>query len=122
FPTKVLNVGTGNYVTYTYYGQGGVMQTSADRNGATTRYAYSSSTGADPYWRALSVTNPLGAVTDITYPTGSKPANAHRWIDGGLNSGNSIVGQTTTVDSLGRIVDYQVPQSPLGNNYDTIST
>lgn len=128
FPTQIKNVGTGNYVNYTYYGQGGAVATISDRNGgaSTTTYSYSDRSGHnDPYWRPLQITNPLGAITDNGYPEGSPATTSSSWMNVGFNGGNSITGAATVTDSYGRLADIQTPQQPGNANqivYDTLSS
>ena len=121
FPTQIKNAGTGNYTNFTYYGDGGVVATEADRNGATKTYSYAS-TVADPYWRPLTITDPSGAVQTNDYPNGTgSTANTSSSLTT-FNSGNSITGHIYTVDGYGRLIRTQTPQSPTGSNYDTVSS
>lgn len=121
FPTKVLNVGTGDYISTEWYGDGGVKYTDTDSNGNTVTYGYTSSGGtADPYWRVSSITDPYSSVTYYTYPTGSSPTTSGHSFT--FNSGNSIQNTTMTTDAYGRPTDVQTQQAPSSTMYDTVST
>jgi RHS repeat-associated protein len=126
FPTSIKNIGTGLTVSATYNGVGGVKLTDVDANGNTVAtYCYNTGTScsggtADPYWRALQVTDPYGATVVRTYPTGSSPDTSSSSFE--FNSSNSINATTVTTDGWGRPVNSQTKQSPSGSNYDTVST
>src|SRR5208337_223162 len=89
----------------------GLVTSVAGLNGKTTSYAYN-----DPYSRLTSVTDPSGAVTNITYT----PATSESTLN--FNSGASTVDVLTTVDALGRPFLTQRKQNPSSNMYDTVET
>ena len=105
----------------TWDGTGGVKLTDNDANGNVDAYRYKSSGGtADPFWRIMSVTDPLNNVVWKTYPSGS-PTNAAN-SSFTFNSGNSIRNTTTIGDGYGRTTNVQTQESPSASNYDTVTT
>lgn len=125
FPTSIKNVGTGLTTTATWDATGGVKLTDADANGNTTRYCYTTGSGcsggtADPFWRPLSVTDPLGNLANKTYPSGSSPD----LINGSFtfNSSSSVENVTSISDPYARPTNKQIQQSPSSTAYDTAST
>jgi RHS repeat-associated protein len=109
----------------TWNGIGGVKVTEVGPNGTTnqtTTYGYVTCSGgtADPFWRALSVTDPLGNEVCKTYPSGSSPDSAATSFS--FNSGGSVQNTTTTTDSYARTINVQRQQGPSATNYDTTST
>jgi RHS repeat-associated protein len=123
FPTSISKGGLTTNLTWN--GIGGVKLTDVDANGNTTSYCYNTGTGcsggtADPFWRILSVTDPLGYVVYLTYPSGSSPDAVNSSFT--FNSGNSIQNTTVTTDGYGRAINLQTQQSPTATNYDTVST
>jgi RHS repeat-associated protein len=119
FPTQIKYPGTGNYHNLTYNGTGGVLTGITDRNSASTSLSYSSGGGADPLWRVLSVTDPLGKVCNNTYPTSSSNNSSVLCT---FNSSNSVTGSITTPDAYDRTIRTQTPQLPISATYDTYST
>jgi RHS repeat-associated protein len=101
---------------------GGVLTSTTDVNGQVTNYGYLNQSGVeDPFWRRLSVRDPLGSETWTTYSTGGTlPATAETSLV--FNAGASTVDTLTTFDGLGRPVLQQTKQSPTSSNYDTLST
>jgi RHS repeat-associated protein len=124
YPTSITTGGL--TTTTTYNGIGGVKLSDTDANaGNTTTYCYSTGTGcsggsADPYWRVLQKTDPLGANVVFTYPTGSLPHTSSSSFT--FNGGNSVNNTTVTTDGYGRAVNSQMQQGPSLTNYDTVST
>jgi RHS repeat-associated protein len=118
FATSVTKGGLTTYSTWN--GVGSVKLTDKDANGNTTTYGYVNALGtADPYWRVMSVTDPLSNEVWKTYPTGSSPDTINSSFT--FNSSNSIQNTTKTVDVYGRTSNVQTQQSPLATNYDTAS-
>ncbi len=100
---------------------GAVPMSATDASGNQTIYGYVNSSGtADPFWRVMSVTDPLGNEAWETYPSGSSPDTTNSSF--AFNSGNSIQNVTTTTDGYGRPVNVQKQQGPSLPNYDTVST
>lgn len=93
----------------TAYCDGMVPHMATDANGNQTIYSYTNGTAGDPFWRLLSVTDPAGNVSTRTP---------------GITTDN-VTGfsfnATTTLDSLGRVVDGQI-SNPDAGNYDTVSS
>jgi RHS repeat-associated protein len=125
FPTSI----TKGVLTTTsvWNGVGGVKVSDTDANhpGNTTNYCYttgSQCTGgtADPFWRVITVTDPLGNVVTNSYPNGSAPDTVSSSFP--FNSGNSIQNTIRTTDGYGRTTNIQTQQSPTSTNYDTVST
>jgi RHS repeat-associated protein len=121
FPTNIKNVGTGINTSATYDCTGGVKLHDMDASGNVTIYGYQSSGGAaDPLWRVMSITDPLGNETWKTYfqsgPIGPYTESA-------LSFGTSSVdNEWRTTDGYGRPILFQKAQSSGGSNYDTVST
>jgi RHS repeat-associated protein len=119
FPTSISRGGL--TTSSTWDGLGGVKLTDKDANGNTTTYGYRSATGiADPLWRVMSITNPLGSTVWKTYRSGASPDSANSSLS--FNSGNSIQNTTAANDGYGRPINSQTQQSPTSTNYDTVST
>ena len=125
FPNSVTNVGTGLVSGASWDCTGGVQLTAKDANGNITTYCYNTGAScsggtADPYWRVLQATDPLGFVTVKTYPSGS--ANNQASTSMLFNSSNSILSSIVIGDPYGRTVDLQRRQSPTSSYYDTVFT
>jgi RHS repeat-associated protein len=122
FPTSVTKGGL--TTSSTWNGVGGVKLSDVGPNGISnqkTTYGYVSSSGAaDPFWRVMSVTDPLLNVVWNTYPSGSSPDTEGSSLS--FNSGSSVQNTTVTLDGYGRKVNVQAQQGPGATNYDTIST
>ena len=120
FPTSVSKGGLTTYSTWN--GTGGVKLTDIDANNDSTTYGYASCSGntADPLWRLMSVTDPLGNEACKTYPSGSSPVTISS--SSSFNSGNSVQNTTTTADGYGRKINVQQQQGPLATTYDTLTT
>jgi len=121
FPTSVTKDGI--IMSSTYNGVGGVKLSDTDANGAGTNYCYQSGSlcngSADPFWRPLSIADPLENVLHNAYPSLSAPTTVNSSFT--FNSGNSIISTTTVADGLGRLTSVQKAQSPSGASYDTDS-
>jgi RHS repeat-associated protein len=92
---------------------GGVLTQIADANSQTTKYGYVSQSGnADPLWRRLSITDPLGNITWNTYMPASQTAFATRESALTFNSGNSTADVLATADGLNRSIYSQQRQGP----------
>jgi RHS repeat-associated protein len=120
FPTSIAKGGL--TASSTWNGWGGVKLTDTDPNGSVTTYGYSGCSGGatDPFWRVLSVTDPLNNEVCKTYPSGSSPNTLTSSFS--FNSGKSIQKMITTLDGLGRTVNVQTQQGPAATMYDTVST
>jgi hypothetical protein len=118
FPTSVTK---GSLTTYaTWNCTGAVKLTDKDASGNVTTYGYVNiSSTADPFWRVMSVTDPLSNKAWKTYPSGSSPTIVNSTFT--FNSGNSIQNTTKTMDGYGRTTNVQTQQSPTATNYDTAS-
>jgi hypothetical protein len=120
FPTSISKGGLTAYSTWN--GIGAKKVTDTDANGATTSYGYTACVGGatDPFWRVMSVADPLGNEVCLTYPSGSSPDTSNSRST--FNSGNSVQNTTTTTDGYGRTINVQTQQAPGSSNYDTVST
>jgi hypothetical protein len=117
FPTQIKNVTTGDYTSSTWNCTGGVKLTDTDASGNTTTYGYvNSSNHADPWWRVMSILDPLSNKTWNTYTVTSFESSLE------FNSSNSIQNLVETFDGYGRIIDTQKQQGVGSSNYDTVST
>jgi RHS repeat-associated protein len=113
FPT---NVTTGSLSTSASWNcNGGVMTSSTDANGFTTSYNY----GSDPFWRVMSVTDPLSNVTSYTYPVSGLNASYATMF---FNNNTSISGSLTFYDSLGRVIIQQTPTTTSQSTYNSVQT
>jgi RHS repeat-associated protein len=109
FPTSIIKGGlTANT---TYNGTGGVKLTDVDANGNATTYAYSTQGGAaDPFWRVVSVTDPLGDTASTTYtPTVVETSEMF---------GSSTQDVRATIDGYGRPIRTKRKH---GSSYNTVS-
>ena len=127
-PTSVSKGGLTTY--FTWNGIGGRELTAKDASGNTTTYGYEScsSGAADPLWRVVSVTDPLGYEACKTYASGSSPDTVSTSFS--FNSGNSALNTTATTDGYGREINVQKQQGPscslslglgAGRNHQTTS-
>ncbi len=100
---------------------GGVPTSTTDPNLKVTGYGYQTVGGtADPLWRMLSITDPLGNVTWSTYSPGSTvPPTQESNLP--FNNNTSATDVVTTFDGLGRPIVKQTRQTPGSSNFDTIS-
>ena len=117
FPTQI-NLPLSQSVSYTYNCAGGVVTSATDVNGNQTAFSY----GSDPYWRALSVTDPMGNTMNNTYTPASGSSLASDESKLVFNSGNSAVDQMVSFDSQGRPEFSQIRQAPTSINYDSVQT
>ena len=119
---------SGGLTAYTLWNcTGGVLTSSTDYNGITnaTNYSYVNQNGtADPYWRALSVTDPLNNTTWTMYsPGGTLPVTIETVL---ANSSTSASDTLTTYDGLARLILQQTRQAPKPatnwTEFDTVVT
>jgi len=95
---------------------GSVITSATDANGQTTKYAY----GSDPFWRVVSVTDPLKNAATNTYSAGGTiPPTVESVLS--INSTSSI-DALTTFDGRGRPFLKQKKQAPGSTNFDTVAT
>jgi RHS repeat-associated protein len=107
---------------------GGVITSLTDENSQPTIYSYKNAATnlGDPYWRVLSVTDPVGAVMTNCYGSMSgstcspNPTQFETVLS--VNSGSSATDRLTTTDGFGRAIVSQTRQTPTSSNFDTIST
>jgi YD repeat-containing protein len=123
FPTSITKGGLVAYATWN--GVGGVKLSDTDANGAMTTYCYNTGSTcpggtADPFWRIMSVTDPLENEVFKTYPNGTSPDASNSTFT--FNSGSSIQNTTVTTDGYGRTTNVQKQQSPTATQYDTTTT
>jgi RHS repeat-associated protein len=120
FPTSIFKGGLTTY--FTWNGIGGKELTEQDASGNTTTYGYAScsSGAADPYWRVMSVTDPLGYEACKTYASESSPDTVSTSFS--FNSGTSVLNTTATTDAYGREINVQKQQGPSATTYDTVTT
>src|SRR5439155_24170526 len=118
FPTTIAAGGLSTSLTRDC--NGAVVTSSTDANNQQTSYSYVVNSAADPFWRVLSVVDPLQNVTNFTYTpaNGSQPAT----IESALIFGSSISETLKTFDSMGRIHIGQHRQGPSATNYDSVET
>jgi RHS repeat-associated protein len=114
FATSLTKGGLTTYATWN--GTGGVKTEDEDANGNITIYGYKNSSGtADPWWRVMSVTDPLSNKTWNTYTATSFESSFE------FNSSSSIQDTTKTFDGYGRLINVQRQQGVGSSNYDTVS-
>ncbi len=92
---------------------GAVKTSDKDVNGKITSYGY----GSDPIWRIVQVTPPLGASTNITFPSFARTEAKMTF-----NSGASVGDTVTDVDGYGRTIRLQEQTGPSTGTYNTVST
>jgi RHS repeat-associated protein len=104
---------------------GGVVKSTVDVDGNVARNSYVSQAGiADPLWRVLSSTDPLGNSTIYKYAPASSngPATSESsltFLGSQSSVGTSTVDVLTTLDSLGRPYLTQARQAPTSQTFDT---
>jgi RHS repeat-associated protein len=100
---------------------GGVEIHTTDANGQPTAYGYVNQSGtADPYWRNLSVTDPLQNTTWTIYSKGTTlPVTIETVL---ANSSASSADTLATYDGLARPILKQTKQAPSSTNFDTVAT
>jgi len=92
---------------------GGAQLTAVDENTQTATTAYTDAN----FWRPASVTDPTGAVANLTY-TGQTQAESSL----NFNSSSSNSDALVTLDGLGRRHVSQIRKTPGGNNFDSTET
>jgi RHS repeat-associated protein len=99
---------------------GGVPISSTDANGQTTPYGYVNESGtADPLWRRLSVTDPLGNTTWTDYsPGGTLPVTVETYLNFPAASPTSTVDNLSTFDGLDRLIKTQTRSAPGSSTFD----
>jgi YD repeat-containing protein len=107
FPTQIKDIGTGMSTNYAYDCTGGVMTAAQNYNGTSSQvdYGYTTSPGtgaiADPFWRLMSTTDPLGSAVWNNYPTGASPDQSSTLFK--YNSNNSENETFYDTDGYGRL-------------------
>jgi hypothetical protein len=115
-PTSVTLTGTGlpsgGLATSTEWNCNGAVATqTTDSNGQPTNYTYT-----DPFWRIMSMADPLGNVTNYTYtPTTLETAMNY---NGTLSTSDTLV----TSDGLARQIFSQTHQGQGNSTWDTVQT
>ena len=99
---------------------GGVLRSSQDQNSQLTNYGYvdqSQSHVADPYWRVLSTTDPLGNMTTTTYSPTSAPLPT---VETALlfNNNSSTVDVLKEYDGIGRLIVSEHRTAPNAQTFD----
>jgi YD repeat-containing protein len=123
FPTQIKDIGTGMSTNYAYDCTGGVMTAAQNYNGTSSQvdYGYTTSPGtgaiADPFWRLMSTTDPLGSAVWNNYPTGASPDQSSTLFK--YNSNNSENETFYDTDGYGRLTSTYTKQGPASTNYDT---
>lgn len=114
FPTQI-NLALGLSISMEWDCNGAVLTQITDPSGGTTKYGY----GTDPFWRVVTITDPIGNETTNTYSaaTGSTPATIESVLPVGTSSAVDVL---TTMDALGRAVETQRRQSPGSTNFDSV--
>jgi RHS repeat-associated protein len=96
---------------------GAVVTSSTDANSQKTTTSYvNSSNVADPYYRPLSTTDPLGNITNYTYTTTTFESAMN------FNGTSSTTDTLITTDGLGRQIFSQTRQSQGSTKFDTVQT
>jgi RHS repeat-associated protein len=112
FPTTIQVGASGPSSSSTWDCSGGVKLTATDTNGNVTTYNYEDANGVDdPFWRVVSIVNPLINTTTITYSANTTEST--------LSFGSSSRDTIATVDGYGRQIRSQTKH---GSSYDTVST
>jgi len=100
---------------------GGVLTQISDENGQVTKYGYINQAGIpDPFWRLLSVTDPLGNVTWSTYAsaTQSTPASVETYLNFPASNPTSTVDNLNILDGLGRVMTSEERTAPGATSFD----
>ncbi|MFZ0770443.1 MAG: RHS repeat-associated core domain-containing protein [Candidatus Sulfotelmatobacter sp.] len=125
-PAYLSSVTAGGLTTsYTWDCYGGGVTEVSDANSQSTQYGYvgpAPSSTADPFWRVLSTTDPLGNVTWNTYTpaTSTTPATQESALNFNTSSSpTSTVDTLNTLDGLGRLVESQKRTAPNATTFDS---
>jgi len=128
-PTSVTVKGSGlpsaGLTTSTQWNcNGGVPTQSADMSGQITQYGYVNQSGTpDPFWRLLSVTDPLSNVTWTTYSSaGTLPQTVETYLNFPATSPTSTVDTLYTLDGLGRVIESEKRTAPGATTFDNVIT
>jgi len=99
---------------------GGALTSSTDANGQVTQYGYVNEQGAaDPFWRRLSVTDPLGNVTWTDYsPSGTLPQMVETYLNYPSTNPTSTQDTLRTLDGLSRVIKSQTRTAPGSGTFD----
>jgi RHS repeat-associated protein len=95
---------------------GGVSTSVTDENGSVTKTNFTEGGAADPYYRPLSMVDPLGNTTAATYTTKTFESSMN------FNGSTSTTDQLITSDGLGRQIFGQQRQGQGGATFDSVQT
>jgi RHS repeat-associated protein len=100
--------------TTTWDCNGGVPTQVSDANGQPTKYSY------DMFWRQISLTDPLGNVTNTVYSpaSSSTPATVETYVNFPSANPTSTVDRFNTLDGLGRLAESQKRTAPNATRFD----
>jgi RHS repeat-associated protein len=100
---------------------GGVLTSSTDANGQAALYGYKNESGtADPSWRRLSVTDPLGNKTWTDYSPGTTlPQTVETYLNFPVSNPTSTLDTLNTLDGFGRTVKSQKRTAPNVSTFDS---
>ena len=116
FATSTTKNGITTYATYDC--TGGAKLTDTDANGNVTTYLYTSSTGADPFWRVRQTNDAYGATFYSDYLYDSSLSDGYA----GTMFASASVNQTYHHwDGYHRPSNEQRDQQSGGTSYDTVS-
>jgi RHS repeat-associated protein len=119
-PAYLSSVSSGGLTTSTTWDcNGGVVTQSKDANQQPTNFGYTTQGGtADPFWRVLSVTDPLGYTTWNTYTTAPSAKETSLTFNNNASGSDVLV----TLDGLGRPSVSQVRAAPGSGVFDNTVT
>jgi RHS repeat-associated protein len=115
FPTNIQLVALSLTRSMSWNCVAGVQTGATDENGNSTSVTYNDT----HFWRPTSSKDAATNQTNYTY-TSSPNFTIESTLS--VNSGNSVVDQLTTLDSLARPHVTQVKQGPTASNYDSVET
>ncbi len=101
--------------------KGGILTSITGENGEQKTVGFQSQTGtADPFWRVLSETDPLGNVTWKIYTpaTNTTGASVETYLNFPVSNPSSTVDTLVTLDSLGRVSKSQQRTAPSATTFD----
>ena len=124
--TSVTVTGTGLpasglTTSQTWNCSGGVMKSSTDANSQVTQYGFVNESGvADPFWRRLSVADPLGNVTWTDYSDNG--TQVETYMNFPASSPTSTLDTLYTMDGLERLIQSKNRTGPGASTFDSAVT
>lgn len=102
-----------------------MLTSSTDLNSQVTSHGYVDEPAkrsiGDPFYRRLSLTDPLGNITWTDYsPGGTIPATVETYLNFPISNPTSTVDTLSTMDGLGRVIETEKRTAPGASTFDNV--